>query len=527
MTETTATQITEMWPLPQGWEGTTLGEVSLVNPRSFIQPPEENQPVSFVPMAAVEAGTGKADVSQERPYREVRKGYTPFSEGDVLFAKITPCMENGKIAVAQGLTNGAGCGSTEFHVLRPLGAVPSELVMYFLLQEEFRKEAQRRMAGTAGQLRVPAWFVTDAAFPLPPLPEQHRIVAEIEKQFTRLDASVAALKRAQTNLKRYRASVLKAACEGKLVPAEAELARQEGRDYEPASALLERVLKERHARWETQEKRRGVYKDPAAPDISTLPELPEGWVWATWDQVGLSKNGRAFPSKEYGVQGVRLLRPGNLNENGRVVWTEENTRYLPEKWADDFPDYLIGQNELVMNLTAQSLRDEFLGRVCITGEDDQCLLNQRLALLIPILVDEHFLLWMFKSRVFRNFVNGLNTGSLIQHMFTSQLQSFAFALPPLAEQRRIVAEVERHLSVIQAAENIVAANLKRSERLRQSILKQAFSGKLVPQDPNDEPASALLERIRAERAAVEASPKARQPRRGASRRHQMELPEVK
>ena len=89
MTETTATQITEMWPLPQGWEGTTLGEVSLVNPRSFIQPPEENQPVSFVPMAAVEAGTGKADVSQERPYREVRTGDTPFSEGDVLFAKIT------------------------------------------------------------------------------------------------------------------------------------------------------------------------------------------------------------------------------------------------------------------------------------------------------------------------------------------------------------------------------------------------------------------------------------------------------
>ena len=117
---------------------------------------------------------------------------------------------------------------------------------------------------------------------LPPLAEQRRIVAEIETQFTRLDASVAALRRAQANLKRYRASVLKDACEGRLVPTEAELASSEGREYEPADVLLERILAERRARWESQEKRRGKYKEPSAPDTSTLPELPEGWVWATF-----------------------------------------------------------------------------------------------------------------------------------------------------------------------------------------------------------------------------------------------------
>ena len=111
---------------------------------------------------------------------------------------------------------------------------------------------------------------------LPPLAEQHRIVAEIEKQFTRLDASVAALKRAQANLKRYRASVLKVACEGKVVPTEAELARVKGRDYEPASQLLERILAERLACWESQPKHRGKYKEPTAPDTSNPPELPEG-----------------------------------------------------------------------------------------------------------------------------------------------------------------------------------------------------------------------------------------------------------
>ena len=124
--------------------------------------------------------------------------------------------------------------------------------------------------------------------PLAPLPEQRRIVAEIEKQFTRLDASVAALKRVQVNLKRYRASLLKAACEGKLVPTEAELAQSEGRDYEPADRLLERILSERRARWDSQEKRRGKYKEPVSLDISNLPELPEGWVWSTLAQIGES-----------------------------------------------------------------------------------------------------------------------------------------------------------------------------------------------------------------------------------------------
>ena len=109
-------------------------------------------------------------------------------------------------------------------------------------------------------------------------------MAEIETQFTRLDASVAALKRVQANLKRYRASVLKAACEGRLVPTEAELARSEGRDYEPADRLLERILAERRARWESQVKRRRRYEEPVALDTSILPELPEGWVWSSMGQ---------------------------------------------------------------------------------------------------------------------------------------------------------------------------------------------------------------------------------------------------
>jgi type I restriction enzyme S subunit len=349
-----------------------------------------------------------------------------------------------------------------------------------------------------------------APFILAPREEQKRIVAEIEKQLTRLDAAVTALKRVQANLKRYRASVLKAACEGRLVPTEAELARRERRSYEPASVLIARILTDRRSRWEaaqlakfkasgkmpTDSSWKAKYAQPAAPDINNAATMPEGWVQVSWNQIGFSQNGRLFPSSEYCDHGFKLLRPGNLYPNGAVGWTSSNTRHLPEKWASDFPEFVIGEEELVMNLTAQSLKDEFLGRACLTSTGERCLLNQRIARLKPVLIRPKYLLCVFKSQLFRRFVNGLNTGSLIQHMFTSQLNDFVLPLPPLEEQKRIVEEAEKRLSVIERIEIQTEADILRAEHLRQAILKNAFEGKLVPQDPNDEPASILLERIR-------------------------------
>ena len=164
------------------------------------------------------------------------------------------------------------------------------------------------------QSNISQTVVKGFPFLVAPLPEQHRIVAEIEKQFTRLDASVAALKRVQANLKRYRASVLKAACEGKLVPTEAELAQSEGRDYEPADRLLERILSERRARWESQEQRRGKYKEPVAPDTSDLPELLEGWVWSTLAQISHLKGGvtKGQRPRDQVLREVPYLRVANV-----------------------------------------------------------------------------------------------------------------------------------------------------------------------------------------------------------------------
>ena len=188
---------------------------------------------------------------------------------------------------------------------------------------DYVKQAQ----GGVGLAHITKSKFVDSFVPLPPLPEQRRIVAEIETQFTRLDASVDGLKRAQANLKRYRASVLKAACEGKLVPTEAELARVEGRYYEPADRLLERILTERRAQWESQEKRRGKYKEPTALDTSDLPTMPEGWVWSKLDQViALLKNG--YSKRPHGSTGTAILRisavrPLSVDTND-VRWVDQS-----------------------------------------------------------------------------------------------------------------------------------------------------------------------------------------------------------
>ena len=136
-------------------------------------------------------------------------------------------------------------------------------------------------------------------------------MAEIEKQFTRIDASVDALKRAKANLKRYRASVLKDACEGRLVPTEAELAGAEGRGYEHADMLLERILAERRALWASQEKRGRKYKEPVAPDMSDLPQLPEGWVWAGVGQVSRRIQYGTSSKASSDASGIPVLRMGN------------------------------------------------------------------------------------------------------------------------------------------------------------------------------------------------------------------------
>ena len=165
----------------------------MINPRAGRTGYPEGMVVSFVPMAAVDGRLGAITVREERPFAEVSKGFTSFEEGDVLFPKITPCMENGKVALARNLTNGIGRGSTEFHVLRPQDPVLGEYIYHFVRRARFREEAKRYFTGTAGQQRVPKSFMENVLIPVPPLNEQRRIVGILNRsaRIKRLRAQAA------------------------------------------------------------------------------------------------------------------------------------------------------------------------------------------------------------------------------------------------------------------------------------------------------------------------------------------------
>ncbi|HEX7409455.1 MAG TPA: restriction endonuclease subunit S [Candidatus Binatia bacterium] len=377
--------------------------------------------------------------------------------------------------------------------------------------------------------------ILDHEMLLPPEAEQHRIVAEIEKHFTRLDAAVAALERVRANLKRYRAAALKAACEGRLVPTEAELARREGRTYEPADQLLARILKERRARWEADqlakmqakamvpkdEKWKAKYRQPEKPEPPNGARAAAGWSWA-----GLEELSEGVPhALKAGPFGSSLKKSVYVPRGYKIYGQEQVIRgdaffgdyYIDEARYRQLESCRVQPADLLISLVGTA------GRVLILPENiAPGIINPRLlkATLNRSGVNPRFIKILLESPGTRQFFKLAAHGGTMEILNLSILKQIPLALPPLPEQHRIVAEVERRLSVIDELEAVVDANLKRAERLRQAILKRAFEGKLVPQDPNDEPASVLLERIRAERAlATSGNSGGRGSRRAPTRRN--------
>jgi type I restriction enzyme S subunit len=198
------------------WNFRPLAEIAEINPGRGNRQIQDNSEVSFVPMRAVSDKTGEIVSAEKRTYAEVKTGYTRFEDGDVIFARITPCMQNGKSAVAKGLVNGVGFGSTEFHVARPSSEVEAKWLHHLFRHREFLDDAAKHFTGTAGQQRVPASFMREKTILVPPLAEQHRIVAELDA----LQAEVDALKRLQaetaTELDAMLPAILDRAFKGKL-----------------------------------------------------------------------------------------------------------------------------------------------------------------------------------------------------------------------------------------------------------------------------------------------------------------------
>lgn len=300
-----------LWELPEGWRWERLEAVAPVNPRRNFDNIPVDATLAFLPMAAVAELSGKVDLTEFRPVAAVKSGFTRFRTGDVIFAKITPCMENGKLAIIPDLPFEMGAGSTEFHILEPQ-AVRARYLFHWLSQEVFRNLAEHNMTGTAGQKRVPTDWLRATVIPVPDVPEvQDRIVRRIDALFAEIDEGEAALAEARAGVETYRKTLLKAAVTGELT---ADW-RQNNPPAETGEQLLQRILADRRARWQADPKNaRKKYKEPAGPDTEGLPELPEGWAWASLQQIAFILGGATVDKKRKPTDPVEVpyLRVANV-----------------------------------------------------------------------------------------------------------------------------------------------------------------------------------------------------------------------
>ena len=385
--------------------------------------------------------------------------------GTVLLCKINPRIN--RAWTVGSFTKHQKIASTEWITFPPHPDVEPRYLANYLSRKEIRDYLAANASGVGGSLmRVKASTVEDLPLPLPNVVEQRRIVAEIEKQFSRLDEAVANLKRVKANLKRYKAAVLKAAVEGRLVPIESELARREGRDYETGEGLLSRLLLARRTAWEGK----GRYVEPpSARGDST--GLPDGWTWACVQQLNPADRPCAYGVLQPGddiADGVPFVRVGDIDDGQVDV---EGMKAISHGIASAYPRTQLRGGEVLITLVGA------IGRTAVVPKGLAGANVARAVGVIPLLaeVNPYWVEIWFRNPGKIAEMDSKSHEVARKTLNLEDVRSAEVAIPPLAEQERIVAEVDRRLSIIREVQAEVDANLKRAQALRQAVLARAFA----------------------------------------------------
>ena len=434
-----------------------------------------------------------------------------LKSGDVLVSMTRPNLN--AVALVKDSFDGA-IGSTGFHVLRSKWMKPEFL--FFLVQTDGFVDAMCQVVQGALYPAVRPRDIASFRFILQSPNQQLRIVEKLDELLSDLDAGVAELKAAQKKLGQYRQSLLKAAVDGALT---ADW-RKHNTPPETGAQLLQRILTERRARWEAKQlakfKEQGKtppkdwqtkYREPLVPDTGELPDLPSGWCWATTQLVGEVLLGRQrAPQYLTGRWPRHYLRVANIKDD-RIDFSNVESMDFDEIHFDKYR--LLAGDILV----SEGQSPELVGQSAIFRRHHQPLCFQKTLhrfRSLPGVVLPEFAQLVFRTHVYNGVFRAVaSITTNIAHLTLEKFEVVRFPLPPLAEQIEIVAAADLRLSAVKAMERSLTTCFQQSTAQRKNILRAAFSGQLVPQDPNDEPASVLLERIRAERSEREMQAKTR------------------
>lgn len=462
-----------LYQIPKGWVWTEIGEIGEIvtgntpskkNPENygeyipFVKPPQLNDCI-------------------------VTEAEDSLSEKGAKLARILP--PKSLLVSCIGILGKTGINKISVAFNQQINAVIlSEYVVpefgFYYFQTSYMKKWLYGIASATTIPIVNKSKFSRAPFPIASFPEQSRIVGKVEELFSRLDAGVEWLGKAKAQLQRYRQAVLTYAFEGKLTE---EWRKTHEFEIEPT------LIKNSHRDIIGKRKNSGkrTYGSLPSLDYEELPAIPTNWIWVRFEEViyVIDYRGRTPP---FCSEGIPHLRSSNIRD-GKIIW--ENMEYVSE---EIYQKYMVRgfpqKSDLLFTTEAP------LGEVAFIP-DKKFSIAQRVILLRPNkdLLNAKFLYYQLMSERFRRRLVGKGTGTTVTGVSYRNLRQIELSIPPLGEQERIVEEVEPLLSMVDEAEKVVNQSLIQSGRLRQSILKKAFEGRLVPQNPTDEPAEKLLECI--------------------------------
>ncbi|WP_179187623.1 restriction endonuclease subunit S [Campylobacter lanienae] len=403
--------------IPKGWEVKKLGEICEINPKTEILLLNESDEVSFIPMASVEAETNIFTESKSK-FSKVKKGYTKFRDNDILFAKITPCMENGKICIVNNLKFGIGFGSTEFHVIRPNKNTLSKYIYYFVSQISFRQMAQIYMTGAVGQRRVPSKILENFKIPLPPLSEQKAIADKLDDSFAKIENAITNLINAKENLKLYKQSVLKSAFNGDLLP-----------NTSPTH-------------WEVKK-------------LKDIGKISSGGTPSTSNDNNFGGN-------------IAWITPADLT-GYKDKFISKGKRNLSEEGLKNSSAKILPKGTILFSSRAP------IGYVAIAQNEIST--NQGFKNLTPneSVISEYVYYYLLGSK---NLAEQSASGTTFKEISATAFSNLPIPLPPLSEQNLIVAEIDRRFAIVDKTLNLIDKSIQNAKNLKQSILKKAFSGEL-------------------------------------------------
>jgi type I restriction enzyme, S subunit len=501
----------EFGELPAGWARASVCDVGMVvtgntpstqNPSNyggqipFVKPPQLND----LPIGATREFLSELGAQSSRVL-------PPFSI-------LVSCIGNlGKT----GLNKASVAFNQQINAIVPSGEISPLFLFYQVQSHDFRSQLEAKATATTISIVNKGNFET-VKLKIAPLAEQHRIVAKIEELFSELDQGVVSLKTAREQLKVYRQSLLKNAFEGKLTAAwRAAHADQ----LETVTALQQRIARERQARYQQQladwqtAGQPGPKPKPPKPlppltveELAELPELPAGWGWirlgATNVEVFDGPFGSNLKSSDYVADGVRVIRLENI---GAMEFIEEKLSFItPEKYQalekhTVFPGDLVFSSFVTENVRVAMVPPSI--EKAVNKADCFCI-----RLFGETLLNSFALSFLATRSVYKRLEEEIH-GVGRPRINTTQLKNVVIPVCSSDEQRELVALIQEKLSEADQLDQTLATALQQADALRQSILKKAFSGQLVEQDKNDEPATALLERIRAEKSNGMNAPRSR------------------